>query len=210
MNPFPLTDYCILVYARFLQHFALGSMGQEPILYDHLGVLFPSAELRNSANSQGDKVRILTKVQWFLLILCSVDYTIQLWCGIIFNVWKGCHYHHHWIAGKPQGETLQLPGPVEQGTWKVIFLTKLIWFVSCVKIFSLTYTYLLIIMRRRITQTKIIQLYYYFIRRWVVYQPGPDSCDSFSASHLQQFLSSFLESQGGPGGKPHLLVLSPG
>lgn len=142
--------------------------------------------------------------------LCSVDYTIQLWCGIIFNVWKGCHYHHHWIAGKPQGETLQLPGPVEQGTWKVIFLTKLIWFVSCVKIFSLTYTYLLIIMRRRITQTKIIQLYYYFIRRWVVYQPGPDSCDSFSASHLQQFLSSFLESQRGPGGKPHLLVLSPG
>ena len=48
------------------------------------------------------------------------------------------------------------------------------------------------------------------ICRWVVYEPGPDSCDSFSASHLQQYLSSFLESQRGPGGKPRLLVLSPG
>uniref|UniRef100_A0A4W6C4D3 Dynein axonemal assembly factor 9 n=1 Tax=Lates calcarifer TaxID=8187 RepID=A0A4W6C4D3_LATCA len=46
--------------------------------------------------------------------------------------------------------------------------------------------------------------------KWVVYEPGPDSCDSFSASHLQQYLSSFLESQRGPGGKPRLLVLSPG
>uniref|UniRef100_A0A665VAX7 Uncharacterized protein n=1 Tax=Echeneis naucrates TaxID=173247 RepID=A0A665VAX7_ECHNA len=46
--------------------------------------------------------------------------------------------------------------------------------------------------------------------RWVLYEPGADSCDSFSASHLQQYLSSFLESQRGPGDKPRLLVLSPG
>ncbi|KAG8013070.1 hypothetical protein GBF38_021272, partial [Nibea albiflora] len=42
----------------FLQHFALSSIGQEPILYDHLGVLFPSAALRSPASSQGDKVVI--------------------------------------------------------------------------------------------------------------------------------------------------------
>lgn len=45
-----------MVYCRFLQHFALSSIGQEPIMYDHLGVLFPSAELRNPGNDQGDKV----------------------------------------------------------------------------------------------------------------------------------------------------------
>lgn len=50
----------ILLYSRFLQHFALSSIGQEPILYDHLGVLFPSAELRNPASSQGDKVSTYT------------------------------------------------------------------------------------------------------------------------------------------------------
>lgn len=57
---------------------------------------------------------------------------------------------------------------------------------------------------------QITQFDYLFIYRWVVYKPDPDSSDSFSASHLQQFLSSFLESQRGPGGKPRLLVLSPG
>lgn len=46
--------------------------------------------------------------------------------------------------------------------------------------------------------------------RWVVYEPGPDSCDSFSASHLQQFLSGFLESHRGLRGKARLLLLSPG
>lgn len=46
--------------------------------------------------------------------------------------------------------------------------------------------------------------------RWVVYEPGPDSCDSFSASHLQQFLSDFLESHRGLRGKARLLLLSPG
>ncbi|KAI3367399.1 hypothetical protein L3Q82_026260, partial [Scortum barcoo] len=114
----------------FLQHFALSSIGQEPILYDHLGVLFPSAELRNPVNSQGDKVVI----------------TI--------------------ITGLPGSHKKRLSN----------FLVQL--------------------NKER--------------GRWVVYNPGPDSCDSFSASHLQQYLSSFLESQRGPGGKPRLLVLSPG
>uniref|UniRef100_A0A671XWH4 Dynein axonemal assembly factor 9 n=1 Tax=Sparus aurata TaxID=8175 RepID=A0A671XWH4_SPAAU len=114
----------------FLQHFALSSIGQEPILYDHLGVLFPSAELRNPASSQGDKVVITV------------------------------------ITGLPGSHKKRLCD----------FLVQL--------------------NKER--------------GRWVVYEPGPDSCDSFSASHLQQYLSSFLESQRGPGGKPRLLVLSPG
>ncbi|XP_049918064.1 uncharacterized protein C20orf194 homolog [Epinephelus moara] len=114
----------------FLQHFALSSIGQEPILFDHLGVLFPSAELRNPVNSQGDKVVI----------------TI--------------------ITGLPGSHKKRL----------------------CDFLVQLNKEH----------------------GRWVVYQPGPDSCDSFSASHLQQYLSSFLESQRGPGGKPRLLVLSPG
>ncbi|XP_059208540.1 uncharacterized protein C20orf194 homolog [Centropristis striata] len=114
----------------FLQHFALSSIGQEPILYDHLGVLFPSAELRNAASGQGDKVVI----------------TI--------------------ITGLPGSHKKRLCD----------FLVQL--------------------NKER--------------GRWVVYKPGPDSCDSFSAAHLQQYLSSFLESQRGPGGKPRLLVLSPG
>ncbi|CAJ1074647.1 uncharacterized protein C20orf194 homolog [Xyrichtys novacula] len=114
----------------FLQHFALSSIGQEPILYDHLGVLFPSAELRNAVQSQGDKVvvTIITGLPGsHKKRLC--DFLIQL--------------------NKDRG-------------------------------------------------------------RWVVYEPSPDSSDSFSAAHLQQFLSGFLESQRGPGGKPRLLVLSPG
>ncbi|TKS87226.1 hypothetical protein D9C73_021350 [Collichthys lucidus] len=114
----------------FLQHFALSSIGQEPILFDHLGVLFPSAELRNPASSQGDKVVI----------------TI--------------------ITGLPGSHKKRL----------------------CDFLVQLNKEH----------------------GRWVVYEPGPDSCDSFSASHLQQYLSSFLESQRGPGGKPRLLVLSPG
>uniref|UniRef100_A0A8C4IAS2 Dynein axonemal assembly factor 9 n=1 Tax=Dicentrarchus labrax TaxID=13489 RepID=A0A8C4IAS2_DICLA len=121
---------CILVYARFLQHFALSSIGQEPILYDHLGVLFPSAELRNPVNSQGDKVVI----------------TI--------------------ITGLPGSHKERL----------------------CNFLVQLNKEH----------------------GRWVVYQPGPDSCEGFSASHLQLYLSSFLESQRGPGAKPRLLVLSPG
>uniref|UniRef100_A0A3Q3XGX3 Uncharacterized protein n=1 Tax=Mola mola TaxID=94237 RepID=A0A3Q3XGX3_MOLML len=127
---FFITDCCILFCARFFQHFALSSMGQEPILYDHLGALFPSAELRNSANSHGDKVVI----------------TI--------------------VTGLPGSHKKRLCN----------FLVQLN-------------------MERG---------------RWVVYQPGPESSDRFSASHLQQFLSGFLESQRGPGGKPRLLVLSPG
>ncbi|XP_062296369.1 uncharacterized protein C20orf194 homolog [Scomber scombrus] len=114
----------------FLQHFSLSSIGQEPILYDHLGTLFPSAELRNPVRSQGDKVVI----------------TI--------------------ITGLPGSHKKRLCDFLVQ-------LNK-----EC--------------------------------GRWVVYEPAPDSCDSFSASHLQQYLSSFLESQRGPGGKPRLLVLSPG
>uniref|UniRef100_A0A8D0A070 Dynein axonemal assembly factor 9 n=1 Tax=Sander lucioperca TaxID=283035 RepID=A0A8D0A070_SANLU len=114
----------------FRQHFALSSIGQEPILYDHLGVLFPSAELRNPVSSQGDKVVI----------------TI--------------------ITGLPGSHKKRL----------------------CNFLVQLNKEH----------------------GRWVVYEPDPDSCDSFSASHLQQYLSSFLESQRGPGGKPRLLVLSPG
>ncbi|XP_028251377.1 dynein axonemal assembly factor 9 [Parambassis ranga] len=112
----------------FRQHFALStSISQEPILYDHLGVLFPSAELRNTASGQGDKVVI----------------TI--------------------ISGLP-------------GSYK----DKL-----CNFIVHLNRDY----------------------GRWVVYEPEPDS---FSASHLQQYLSSFLENQRGTRGKPRLLVVSPG
>ncbi|XP_071778609.2 dynein axonemal assembly factor 9 [Centroberyx gerrardi] len=114
----------------FLQHFALSSVGQEPILNDHLGALFSSAELRNPITSEGDKVVI----------------TI--------------------ITGLPGSHKNRLCN----------FLVQLNKEGG----------------------------------RWVVYQPGPDSCDSFSASHLQHYLSSFLESQRGPGGKPRLLVLSPG
>ncbi|XP_074547735.1 dynein axonemal assembly factor 9 [Halichoeres trimaculatus] len=113
-----------------LQHFALSSIGQEPILYDHLGVLFSSAELRTSAKSQGDKVVI----------------TI--------------------ITGLPGSHKKRL----------------------CDFLIQLNKDH----------------------GRWVVYEPSPDSSDSFSALHLQQFLSGFLESQRGPGGKPRLLVLSPG
>ncbi|XP_040916742.1 uncharacterized protein C20orf194 homolog [Toxotes jaculatrix] len=114
----------------FLQHFALSSISQEPILYDHLGVLFPSTELQNSVSGKGDKVVI----------------TI--------------------ITGLPGSHKKRLCNFVVQ------------------------------LNKER--------------GRWVVYEPGPDSCDSFSASHLQQYLSSFLESQRGLGGKPRLLVLSPG
>lgn len=94
MTQFLLTDCFIVVYARFLQHFALSSIGQEPILYDHLGVLFPSAELRNPASSQGDKVSMLNKVKLILFIsmlvvpskillsLLSIAETIQIWRGL--------------------------------------------------------------------------------------------------------------------------------
>uniref|UniRef100_A0A3P8S3S3 Dynein axonemal assembly factor 9 n=1 Tax=Amphiprion percula TaxID=161767 RepID=A0A3P8S3S3_AMPPE len=111
----------------FLQHFALSSIGQEPILYDHLGVLFPSAELRNPAAGQVDKVVIT------IITGLPGSYKKRL-SNFLVNLNKECG-------------------------------------------------------------------------RWVVYEPDPDR---FSASHLQQYLSSFLESQRGTRGKPRLLVLSPG
>uniref|UniRef100_A0A8K9WZ06 Dynein axonemal assembly factor 9 n=1 Tax=Oncorhynchus mykiss TaxID=8022 RepID=A0A8K9WZ06_ONCMY len=46
--------------------------------------------------------------------------------------------------------------------------------------------------------------------RWVVYRPGPDCSDCFSTSHLQRYLSCFLETQRAHGGKPRLLLLTPG
>uniref|UniRef100_A0A669BIN1 Dynein axonemal assembly factor 9 n=1 Tax=Oreochromis niloticus TaxID=8128 RepID=A0A669BIN1_ORENI len=124
---FLFTDSCILACTRFLQHFALSSIGQEPIMYDHLGMLFPSAELRNIPPCQGDKVVI----------------TI--------------------ITG--------LPGS-----------------------------------HKKILCNFLVQLNHK-CERWVVYEPAPES---FSASHLQKYLSSFLESQRGTKGKPRLLVLTPG
>ncbi|XP_034050720.1 uncharacterized protein C20orf194 homolog [Thalassophryne amazonica] len=114
----------------FLQHFALSALGREPILYDHLGVLFPSAELSSPVSNLEDKVVI----------------TI--------------------ITGLPGSHKKRLCN----------FLVKL----------NKEYG------------------------RWVVYDPDIDNCNHFSAAHLQQYLSSFLESQRGLGGKPHLLVLSPG
>ncbi|XP_028994932.1 uncharacterized protein C20orf194 homolog [Betta splendens] len=109
----------------FRQHFALSSIGQEPILYDHLGVLFPSAELSNPGSDQRDKVVI----------------TI--------------------ITGLPGSQKKRLSN----------FLVQL--------------------NKER--------------QRWVVYEP-----DTYSASHLQQYLSCFLKTQRSSGGKPRLLVLSPG
>lgn len=72
------------------------------------------------------------------------------------------------------------------------------------------YFYVLVLLYQNYFSEEQLQNAFHCTRRWVVYESGPDSCDSFSASHLQQYLSSFLESQRGPGGKPHLLVLSPG
>ncbi|KAL0969524.1 hypothetical protein UPYG_G00228370 [Umbra pygmaea] len=46
--------------------------------------------------------------------------------------------------------------------------------------------------------------------RWVVYQSSPDSSAVYSTSHLQRYLSCFLEKQRSPGGKPRLLLLTPG
>jgi hypothetical protein len=114
----------------FLQHFALSSVGQEPILNDHLGALFSSTEMKSPLTAQGDKVVI----------------TI--------------------LSGLPGNHKSRL----------------------C--------NYLVQLNKEG--------------GRWVVYQPGPDSCDGFSASHLQHFLSNFLESQRGAGGKPRLMLLTPG
>ncbi|KAG7271007.1 hypothetical protein CRUP_038458, partial [Coryphaenoides rupestris] len=53
------TSYCHLPEQdMFLQHFALSSVGQEPILNDHLGAMFPSADLRNPLSKHPDKVVI--------------------------------------------------------------------------------------------------------------------------------------------------------
>ncbi|XP_068194769.1 dynein axonemal assembly factor 9 [Antennarius striatus] len=111
----------------FLQHFALSSIGQEPIIYDHLGVLFPSAELRNSTSVLGEKVVV----------------TI--------------------ITGLP-------------GSHKMSLCNSLV----------------------KLNKER---------GRLLLYKPDPDT---FSASHLQQYLSSFLQSQRGPEGKSRLLVLTPG
>ncbi|KAG9343991.1 hypothetical protein JZ751_012467, partial [Albula glossodonta] len=54
--------------------------------------------------------------------------------------------------------------------------------------------------------------------RWVVYRPALDSCDSFSRTHLQRYLSSLLESQRSRGARHsaltrrglRLLLLTPG
>ncbi|KAM9356171.1 dynein axonemal assembly factor 9 [Pholidichthys leucotaenia] len=111
----------------FLQHFALSSISQEPILYEHLGVLFPSAELKNPTTGKGDKVII----------------TI--------------------ITGLPGSHKKRLSN----------FLIRLN--EEC--------------------------------GRWVVYDPEPES---FSACHLQQYLSSFLKQDFDTRTKPCLLVISPG
>ncbi|XP_035465310.1 dynein axonemal assembly factor 9 isoform X4 [Scophthalmus maximus] len=122
------SSYCQLPEQdMFLQHFALSSISQEPMLYDHLGALFPSAELKNPVAGQGDKV-VITIISGL-----TGSHKKRL-CNFLVQLNK------------------------ENG-------------------------------------------------RWVVYEPGTDS---FSASHLQQYLSGFLQSQRGPGGKPRLLVLSPG
>ncbi|XP_029568455.1 dynein axonemal assembly factor 9 isoform X2 [Salmo trutta] len=114
----------------FLQHFALSSVGQEPIQDDHLGALFSTPDTRNPLAGQTDKVVI----------------TI--------------------ISGLPGSHKNRL----------VNFLVQL---------------------NRE-------------GGRWVVYRPGPDSSDCFSTSHLQRYLSCFLETQRAPGGKPRLLLLTPG
>uniref|UniRef100_A0A8C5I4Q0 Uncharacterized protein n=1 Tax=Gouania willdenowi TaxID=441366 RepID=A0A8C5I4Q0_GOUWI len=66
--PFPLhsSDRCLVFafqprsksHRLFLQHFALSSIGQEPILYDHLGALFPSADLKEPACGHDSDVSI--------------------------------------------------------------------------------------------------------------------------------------------------------
>lgn len=100
---------CVLALTRFLQHFALSSISQEPILFDHLGVLFPSAELKNPVKGQGDKVSsgsssFASDKELFPLrpprLILVPQITLISDVGF-FNVWKGCHYHHHGSAGKP-------------------------------------------------------------------------------------------------------------
>uniref|UniRef100_A0AAY5KEU1 Uncharacterized protein n=1 Tax=Esox lucius TaxID=8010 RepID=A0AAY5KEU1_ESOLU len=107
----------------FLQHFALSSVGQEPIRNDHLGALFPTPDISNPLAGPTDKV-------------------------VIFSM----------------------------------FFTVCVGACMCVRACS---------------------------TRWVVYQSGPGS-PLFSASHLQRYLSCFLEKQRSPGGKPRLLLLTPG
>ncbi|XP_056445921.1 uncharacterized protein C20orf194 homolog isoform X1 [Gadus chalcogrammus] len=110
----------------FLQHFSLSSVGQGPILNDHLGALFPSADLRTPLTKPPDKV-VVTVV-----------------CGL-------------------------------PGSWKnsLAQLTK-------------------------------------EGGSWVVYQPDSDNSDGFSASHLQHFLSNFLDNQRAVVPKSRLLLLTPG
>ncbi|XP_061700910.1 uncharacterized protein C20orf194 homolog isoform X2 [Syngnathoides biaculeatus] len=42
----------------FLQHFSLSSIGEEPLLSDHLGALFPTADLSAASEDRGDAVVI--------------------------------------------------------------------------------------------------------------------------------------------------------
>uniref|UniRef100_A0AAY5KLS7 Uncharacterized protein n=1 Tax=Esox lucius TaxID=8010 RepID=A0AAY5KLS7_ESOLU len=108
---------------QFLQHFALSSVGQEPIRNDHLGALFPTPDISNP------------------LVVITI------------------------LSGLPGSHRDRLAD----------FLVQL---------------------NRE-------------GGRWVVYQSGPGS-PLFSASHLQRYLSCFLEKQRSPGGKPRLLLLTPG
>lgn len=121
-----LTDCRVLVFARFLQHFALSSISQEPILYDHLGALFPSAELRNPSSSQGEKASMFTVnlsgpiKDCFAVCHLSYGWHYSFLMGFFYGC-KGCHHHYHWITRKPQEEALQLPGQVEQRARKAGF-----------------------------------------------------------------------------------------
>lgn len=97
MTPFLRNDCCILVFARFLQHFALSSIGQEPILYDHLGVLFPSAELRNPVSSQGDKVsiRLLSPLSTYVLpVLFISDVGFSMCEKVVITIITGLPGSH--------------------------------------------------------------------------------------------------------------------
>uniref|UniRef100_A0A8C5F5I4 Dynein axonemal assembly factor 9 n=1 Tax=Gadus morhua TaxID=8049 RepID=A0A8C5F5I4_GADMO len=58
---YSLTKHCVLS-TRFLQHFSLSSVGQEPILNDHLGALFPSADLRTPLTKYTDVLEVIQAI----------------------------------------------------------------------------------------------------------------------------------------------------
>ncbi|CAG01268.1 unnamed protein product, partial [Tetraodon nigroviridis] len=142
----------------FLQHFSLSSMSQEPILQDHLGALFPSAELRGSADGGRDKVSVLILRVRSLLSDGAHSVCVCVCVCVYVNI--------NIIAG--------LPGSHNE---------KLCEFL----------------IRSREKSERL-----------AVYAPHPGSSDGFSPSHLQQFLSDFLESRRAAGGRSRLLVLPPG